>query len=217
VNRSIFVPEHTMSTLPFPIVNADNARLLAWLHFEYGPWSKRAQAFGDYQRGRHAHFVADFEDRVKRPLPPELEGPPPVNPGPCAWYSEAGPIALGDRQLEAVLRLCETRGVTLSFAVRLALVPVDAGHFVAIRPLGGVELLALHALMVPCHFDGRAWTVAPTHLVELLEEAAALRYRRPRSRSILTFTPGAEVRSWVASDGTEHAPGTAATFIHRRP
>jgi len=214
MSRSVFVPQHAMDTLPTIIAMADPLRLLGWLHYEHGPWKARADRCHDWHAGREAHFAGAFQDRrAAGALPPELEGTPPPNPGPCTWFDAAtGPIALTDRQVVAVLSHCEDLGILLDFRQRLAIAPLAAGHFTSVLPLQGGTVLGAHALGVPCTMVAGCWQVSSAC------EAYGLRtpfpYKAKRGRSVLHLTSAvADVRVWLARDGTEHRPGARCVFM----
>jgi len=212
--RSVFVPEHTMDTLPTVITLAEPMRLLDWLHYEHGPWKVRHDRYRDWHIGREVHFAGAFQDRKEPgPLPPELEGPEPPNPGPCTWFDAGtGPIALTERQVSAVIRHCEEVGILLDFRRRLAIAPLEAGHFTAVLPLKGGTILGVHALGIPCTMILGSWQVS--FAFEAHGARIPFAYKAPRGRSVLHLdSPAADVRVWVARDGTEHRPGARCVFL----
>jgi len=207
-----------MDTLPTVITLAEPMRLLNWLHYEYGPWKVRAVRYGDWHIGREVHFAGAFQDRKEPgPLPPELEGPEPPNPGPCAWFDQAtGPIVLTPRQVEAVLKRCETEGIILGFHQRMAIQAIEAGHFELVLPLqhAAPNVVAVHVLGVPCALTNAVWQVATAEDARVIMRHAALNYKAPRSSMVRRLQTSQDpVRVWVGRDGAEYRPGARCTFL----
>ncbi len=214
--RARTIPSGPMSTLPAILHQIDFLRLLSFYRFEYQPWRKRYNAYRDYWDGREAHFIGAFED--KRPpgaMPPELDGEPPPDPGPCILQHETGPVAIYGTQVHALERFFDSRGITLTQYANRTLRHLEAGIFRAVLPLALDCVLAVHANGVPVITDALwTWRIAEPDDAIRLRHAGPIHYKAPRSTKLRTLeTAHDPVRVWVDISGNEYAPGALVGFF----